>query len=176
MMERNKNFIVGVYSDPDQVINAAKFIIKSGVRIHEVYTPFPIHGMEDVLGYKKTRLPVVAFLFGAAGTILALFMQVWMLGIDWPMIIGGKNYASLPPFIPVTFELTVLLSALGMVGTFMVISDLKPYKKVRLMDVRITDDKHVIAIDLAANSMEAKKIESVLKDSGAEEINEKKFE
>jgi hypothetical protein len=175
-MERNKNFIVGVYSDPDQVINAAKFIIKSGVRIHEVYTPFPIHGMEDVLGYKKTRLPVVAFLFGAAGTILALFMQVWMLGIDWPMIIGGKNYASLPPFIPVTFELTVLLSALGMVGTFMVISDLKPYKKVRLMDVRITDDKHVIAIDLAANSMETKKIESVLKDSGAEEINKKKFE
>jgi hypothetical protein len=121
-------------------------------------------------------LPVVAFFFGAAGTILALFMQVWMLGIDWPMIIGGKNYASLPPFIPVTFELTVLLSALGMVGVFMVISDLKPYKKLRLMDVRITNDKHVIAIDVAANAMEIIEIKSVLKDSGAEEINEKNFE
>ena len=74
-----------------------------------------------------------------------------MLGVDWPMIIGGKNFASLPPFIPVTFELTVLLSALGMVGVFMIISDLKPYKKPRLFDVRITDDKHVIAIDLATN-------------------------
>lgn len=176
MMERNKNFIVGVYSDPDQVINAARSIIGSGVKIHEVYTPFPIHGMEDVLGYKKTRLPVVAFLFGAAGTILALLMQIWMLGIDWPMIIGGKPFVALPAFIPVTFELTVLLSALGMVGTFMVISDLKPYKKLRLMDVRVTDDKHVIAIDLAANPVGIQKIKSVLKDSGAEEINEKNFE
>jgi hypothetical protein len=176
MMERNKNFIVGVYSDPDQVVSAARSIIGSGVRIHEVYTPFPIHGLDHVLGYKKTRLPVVAFLFGAAGTFLALLMQIWMLGIDWPMIIGGKPYAALPPFIPVTFELTVLLSALGMVGTFMVISDLKPYKKLRLMDPRITDDKHVIAIDVAINPMGIQKIKSVLKDSGAEEINEKNFE
>lgn len=176
MMERNKNFIVGVYSDPDHVMNAAKSIISSGVKIYEVYTPFPIHGMEHVLGYKKTRLPVVAFLFGVTGTFLALLMQIWMLGIDWPMIIGGKPYAALPPFIPVTFELTVLLSALGMVGTFMVISDLKPYKKLRLMDVRVTDDKHVIAIDVAANPVGIQKIKSVLKDSGAEEINEKNFE
>jgi hypothetical protein len=175
-MEMNKNFLIGVYSDPDQVVKAARQIIQSGIKIHEVYSPFPLHGIDDVLGYKRSRLPIVAFLFGAAGTFLALFMQIWMLGIDWPMIIGGKNYASLPPFIPVTFELTVLLSALGMVGTFMIISDLKPYKKPRLMDVRITDDKHIIAIDLAANKQGAKKIESILTDSGAEEINEKKFD
>ena len=174
-MERNKNFVLGVYSDPDQVIDAVKFIRNSGVAIHEVYSPFPVHGLDEVLGYKRTRLPVVAFLFGAAGTILALGMQIWMLGIDWPMIIGGKNFVSLPAFIPVTFELTVLLSALGMVGTFMVISDLKPYKKPRLMDIRITDDKHIIAIDLATNANEARKIKTVLKDSGAEEINEKNF-
>lgn len=172
----NKKFILGVYSDPDQVVKAARQIIQSGIKIHEVYSPFPIHGIDEVLGYKRSRLPIVAFLFGAAGTILALTMQIWMLGIDWPMIIGGKNFASLPPFIPVTFELTVLLSALGMVGTFMIISDLKPYKKPRLMDIRITDDKHIIAVDLAANSLEAKKVESILANSGAEEINEKKFD
>jgi hypothetical protein len=175
-MEVNKNFILGVYSDPDHVVKAAGKIIKSGIKIYEVYSPFPIHGIDDVLGYKRTRLPVVAFLFGAAGTTLALLMQFWMLGIDWPMIIGGKNFASLPPFIPVTFEFTVLLSALGMVGTFMIISDLKPYKKPRIFDIRTTDDKHVIAIDLAVNRMELNKIKSVLKDTEAEEINEKKFE
>jgi hypothetical protein len=175
-MELNKNFILGVYSDPDQVVKAARQIIQSGIKIHEVYSPFPIHGIDEVLGYKRSRLPIVAFLFGAAGTILALTMQFWMMGIDWPMIIGGKNFASLPPFIPITFELTVLLSALGMVGTFMIISDLKPYKKPRLMDLRITDDKHIIAVDLAANSDGAKKIGSILAESGAEEINEKKFD
>jgi hypothetical protein len=175
-MELNKNFILGVYSDPDQVVKAARHIIKSGVKIHEVYSPFPIHGIDDILGYKRSRLPVVAFLFGVLGTTLALLMQFWMMGIDWPMIIGGKNFASLPPFIPVTFEFTVLLSALGMVGTFMVISDLKPYKKPRIFDIRITDDKHVIAIDLAANRNDIKVIKSVLSDTEAEEINEKSFE
>ncbi len=175
-MELNKNFILGVYSDPDQVVKAARQIIKSGIKIYEVYSPFPIHGIDEVLGYKRSRLPIVAFLFGALGTTLALTMQIWMLGIDWPMIIGGKNFASLPPFIPVTFELTVLLSALGMVGTFMIISDLKPYKKPRLMDLRITDDKLIIAVDLAANNQGAKKIGSIMAESGAEEINEKKFE
>lgn len=175
-MELNKDFIVGVYSDPDVVVKAAREIRNNGVKIHEVYSPFPIHGIDDALGYKRSRLPIVAFLFGMLGTILALTMQIWMMGVDWPMIIGGKNFASLPPFIPVTFELTVLLSALGMVGVFMIISDLKPYKKPRIFDVRITDDKHVIVIDLAANKNNAKTIKSLLKESGAEEINEKSFE
>ena len=104
-------------------------------------------------------------------------MQIWMLGYDWPMIIGGKNYASLPPFIPVTFELTVLLSALGMVATFMIISDLKPYRWPRQFDVRSTDDKHVMAIDLALNGGKSKEeISRILKDAGASEVNEKNFE
>jgi hypothetical protein len=110
------------------------------------------------------------------GTILALAMQFWMMGVDWPMIIGGKNFASLPAFIPVTFELTVLISALGMVGTFMIISNLKPYNKPRLMDNRITDDKYVIAIDLAANNVSDETIKGLLDETGADEINEKNFE
>ena len=122
-MERNKNFIVGVYSDPDEVVSAVKKIRSNKIKVHEVYSPFAIHGIDEALGYKRSRLPIAAFLFGMTGTLLALTMQFWMMGIDWPMIIGGKNFAALPPFIPVTFELTVLISALGMVGVFMVASD-----------------------------------------------------
>ena len=175
-MERNKNFIIGVYSDPDEVVKAVKKIRANHIRVHEVYSPFAIHGIDEALGYKRSRLPIAAFLFGMAGTIFALTMQFWMLGIDWPMIIGGKNFASLPPFIPITFELTVLISALGMVGTFMVASDLKPYKKVKLMDVRITNDKHVIAVDTGANKLTKKEIKEIFKETGAEEINEKNFD
>jgi hypothetical protein len=175
-MELNKNFLVGVYSDPDEVVSAVKKIRSNKIRVHEVYSPFAIHGIDEALGYKRSRLPIAAFLFGMLGTILALTMQFWMMGIDWPMIIGGKNFASLPPFIPVTFELTVLISALGMVGVFMVASDLKPYKKVKLMDARITNDKHVIAIDLGANSGASDKIKKLLEETGAEEVNEKNFE
>jgi len=176
-MEADKHFIVGVFNDEDVLLDAVTRVRNSGVKIHEVFTPFPVHGLDEVLGYKRSRLPIAAFLFGMTGTGLALLMQIWMLGFDWPMIIGGKNHASLPPFIPVTFELTVLLSALGMVATFIIVSDMKPYRWPRQFDVRSTDDKHVMAIDLAVNNGKNKEeLSRILKDAGAEEVNEKSFE
>jgi hypothetical protein len=176
-MEADKHFIVGVFSDEDVLLEAVAKVRGKGVRIHEVFTPFPVHGLDEALGYRRSRLPIAAFLFGLTGTGLALLMQIWMLGYDWPMIIGGKNYASLPPFIPVTFELTVLLASLGMVGTFMIVNDMKPYKWPRQFDVRSTDDKHVMAIDLAANGDKSKdELSQILKGAGAEEVNEKSFE
>jgi Protein of unknown function (DUF3341) len=176
-MDADKNFLVGIFDDEDAVISGVTTVRKSGVKINEVYSPFPVHGLDEVLGYKRSRLPIAAFLFGMAGTATALVMQIWMLGYDWPMIIGGKNFASLPPFIPVTFELTVLFSALGMVGTFMIVSDLKPYKWPRQFDIRSTEDKHVMAIDLALNKGKTKtEITSILKAAGASEVNEKNFD
>jgi len=174
-MENNKNFVVGVFNDEDILLDAVVHIREKGVKIHEVFSPFPVHGLDEVLGYKRSRLPIAAFLFGMTGTSLALLMQIWMLGYDWPMIIGGKNFASLPPFIPVTFELTVLLSAFGMVITFLIVSDMKPYKYPRQFDLRSTDDKHVMAIDLGTNKLSKEEIGRILKDNGAEEVNEKNF-
>ncbi len=176
-MEADKHFVVGVFSDEDVLLGAVKKIRGNGVKIHEVYSPFPVHGLDEQLGYKRTRLPIAAFLFGMTGTSLALIMQIGMLGFDWPMIIGGKDFWSIPPFIPVTFELTVLLSALGMVATFMIISDMKPYKWPRQFDLRSTNDKHIMAIDLSTNSAKSKdELTRILKDAGAEEVNEKEFD
>jgi hypothetical protein len=81
----------------------------------------------------------------------------------------------LPPFVPVTFELTVLLAAFGMVFTFFIASDLKPWAKPRIYDIRITLDKFAIAIDLDGNSKSQKEIEALLTSSGASEVNEKNF-
>ncbi len=176
-MDSSKNFLVGVFDDEDVLLDAVRKVRKGGVKIHEVYTPFPVHGLDEALGYKRTRLPIAAFLFGITGTTLALVMQIWMLGYDWPMIIGGKDHAGLPPFIPVTFELTVLLSALGMVATFLIVSDMKPYAWPRQFDVRSTDDKHVMAVDIAANASRSKdEITRVLREAGAVEVNQKTFE
>jgi hypothetical protein len=174
-MEKNKNFVVGIFNDEDILVDAVGNIRGKGVKIHEVFSPFPVHGLDEQLGYKRTRLPIAAFLFGLTGTSLALFTQIWMLGYDWPMIIGGKNHASLPPFIPVTFEFTVLCSAFGMVITFFIVNDMKPYKWPRQFDLRSTDDKHVMAIDLATNKLSKDDIKRILKDSGASEVNEKNF-
>lgn len=176
-MSDTRDFVLGVYDDEDVLLKAVGSVKEAGIKIDEVYSPFPVHGLDEELGYKKSRLPIAAFMFGSLGTTLALTMQIWMLGIDWPMIIGGKNFVALPDFVPVTFELTVLLAAFGMVGTFLVSSDLKPWKDPKLLDIRITDDKHIMAIDLGSNkAVDAKKIGGVLKDSGAVEVNDKQVE
>ena len=175
-MERDSNFIVGIFDDEDVLMNAVKDVRKSGIKIHEVYSPYPIHGLDEVLGYKRSRLPIAAFLFGLLGTTLALVMQFYMNKFDWPMIIGGKDFASVT-FVPVTFELTVLLAAFGMVGVFMVTSNLKPWGQPRIFDLRSSDDKHVMAIDIANNaSLSTDTISEVLKNSGATEVNRKNFE
>lgn len=175
-MAIGKNFLVGVFDDEDVLVDAVGKIRSSGVKIFEVYTPFPVHGLDTALGYKPSNLPVVAFLCGMTGTILALVMQIGMLGFDWPMDIGGKPYIALPSFIPVTFELTILLTALGMVGSFLIISDLKPYKLPYMFDKRSTDDKFVMAIDIDSNREGKDIISKLLKDSGATEINTQTIE
>ncbi|MCH7403129.1 DUF3341 domain-containing protein [Belliella kenyensis] len=176
-MERDKNFVLGVFDDEDVLLDAIAKVRGNGVKIHEVYSPFPVHGIDDVLGYKRSKLPIAAFLFGLLGTTLALTMQFYMMKFDWPMIIGGKDHAAFPDFIPVTFELTVLLAAFGMCGVFFVSSNLKPWAQPRIFDLRITDDKHVVAIDLATNAgLGEEKIGDILKSSGASEVNKKSFE
>lgn len=174
-MESGKNFVLGVYEDEDVLLDAIRKVRAAGVKIHEVFSPFPVHGIEDALGYRRSRLSIAAFMFGLLGTTLALTLQIGTMTIDWPMIVGGKNFLPFPTFIPVTFELTVLLGAFGMVGTFFVVSNLKPWGKPRIFDIRITDDKHVMAIDLEKNDMKQADIEKVVKESGASEVNEKDF-
>ncbi|MEQ9232427.1 MAG: DUF3341 domain-containing protein [Cyclobacteriaceae bacterium] len=175
-MSNGTNYVLGVYEDEDVLKDAIRQVRAGGVKIEEVYSPFPVHGIEDVLGYKRSWLSIAAFMFGILGTSLALTMQIGMMGVDWPMIIGGKDFIPIPSFIPVTFEMTVLLAAFGMVGTFFTISNLKPWGRPRIYDIRITDDKHVMAIDLDANSMTESEIKSLVQSSGASEVNNKTFE
>ncbi len=175
-MAGGKEFIVGVFDDDEVLLKGVKDVKDKGINIHEAYTPFPVHGLEDVLGYKRSYMPTVAFMFGALGTSLALLMQTSMMTFDWPMIIGGKPYFPLPDFIPVTFELTVLLASLGMVFTFLAVRGYAPWKKAKIFDLRATDDKHIVAVDIARNSKSVAEIESALKGAGAIEVNKKTFE
>ena len=99
----NSKFILGVYEEEDILLLAIKNVRAAGVKIHEVYSPFPVHGIDDVLGYKRSKLSIAAFMFGLLGTSLALTLQVGMMGFDWPMIIGGKDFIPYPSFVPVIF-------------------------------------------------------------------------
>ncbi len=169
----NKKFVLGIYDDEDVLLHAIENIRAAGTKIYEVFSPYPIHGIDDVLGIKRSRLPIVAFFGGLTGMSFALWMQIWMLGFDWPMIIGGKPHIALPSFIPVTFELTVLFAAFSMVIAFFIVSNLKPSFRVNVLDKRSTDDKFVMAIEVKEGVTDLSALNELLRSNGAVEVNEK---
>lgn len=171
-MADNK-YLVGVFDDEEEVMHAIEEVRGKGVKIHEVYTPFPVHGLDHVLGYDRPRMGIAAFLFGMTGTLCAFLLTFWTLGIDWPMNIGGKNFFPFPTNIPIVFELTVLLAAFGMSFTFFVMEGLGPTAKPVIFDTRSTDDKFVMAIDLSKNKLAESNITELLKSNGASEVNVK---
>ncbi|TDB63673.1 DUF3341 domain-containing protein [Arundinibacter roseus] len=175
MADLHGKYLVGVYDDDEVILHAISKIRKAGVKISEVYSPFAIHGMDEALGHSRTRIGIAAFMFGVTGCICALCLTIWTMGIDWPMIVGGKDPISIPNYIPVTFELTVLFTAFGMVGTFLVTNNLGPGVNPNMFDPRSTDNKFVMAIELGKNKLTEEQISQVLKDSGAEEVNIKQF-
>ncbi|MDX2194848.1 MAG: DUF3341 domain-containing protein [Cytophagales bacterium] len=175
MSTDNKHFILGVFDDEDVLMHAIPEVRNAGVRIHEVYSPYPIHGIDDLLSYKRSKLPKAAFMFGFLGLSCAVTMMVWMLGFDWPMNIGGKPNIPLTDFVPISFECTVLFSAFGMVGTFLIASNLFPWSNPVIFDKRITDDKFVIAVDMGKNKLSKNEISNLLKSKGATEVNEKEI-
>ena len=138
--------LLGKYRNPDESMESVQAIQSEGVQIYDVYSPFPIHGMDRLMGIKRSRLSVAAFLFGCLGICTAFFMQWFMLSFDWPMDIGGKPFVGMS-YVPVCFELTVLFTAFGMVFTFFGVSKLFPGKEPVLMDDRVTDDVIVVAVD-----------------------------
>ncbi|UBM57280.1 DUF3341 domain-containing protein [Marinilongibacter aquaticus] len=171
----HKKYILGVFEDEDVVKNAVTDIRGKGVNIHEVYSPYPVHGLDHVLGYARPRMGVAAFLFGLTGTCLAFLLTFWTLGFDWPMNIGGKNFIPFPTNIPIVFELTVLLASYGMAFTFFGMERLTPLSKPVIFDERITDDKFVMAIELGKNKVSESDIQEALKNSGASEVNLKEI-
>ena len=171
----NGKFLVGIYDDDDVVLQAVKDVKKAGVHIHEVYSPFPIHGLDVALGHPRTRLGIAAFMFGLTGTLTALALTFYTEGFDWPMVVGGKDSFSPVVYIPIFFELTVLFSALGMVTTFLITNGLGPTTKPLMYDLRTTDNKFAMAIDMGKNNLGEGDIEQILKNSGAAEVNVKQF-
>jgi mono/diheme cytochrome c family protein len=107
--------ISSLYDSPDAIIKAAKTVTAKGFTKYDVHTPYPVHGMDKAMNLPPSKLGFVTLAFGLSGAAIALLIMYWTMSIDYPMIIGGKPFFSLPAFIPVTFELTVLLATLSTV-------------------------------------------------------------
>ncbi|MEM6724197.1 MAG: DUF3341 domain-containing protein, partial [Bacteroidota bacterium] len=106
MRKLNKDLVFGLYDDEVDLMHAIEEAREKEMNIYDVFTPFPVHGLDDVLGLKESRLHITGFIFGAIGMMIAFGFMTWVFTADWPIIFGGKPYWSVPAFIPITFELT----------------------------------------------------------------------
>lgn len=143
-----KKFAVAYYDDDSTLIPAVKQVRESGYKMHDVYTPFPVHGLDEVMGLKETDLHIAGFIFGLTGTATALGFMSWIFTSDWPIDFGGKPFFSLPAFIPITFELTVLFAAVGMVLTYCYLNQIMPGVKKHVFHPRQSDDLFLIVVEI----------------------------
>jgi|TARA_B100001093_G_scaffold438481_1_gene437906 hypothetical protein len=166
----NKNLVRAIFTDDDTVLSAVKILREKGMKIKEVYSPFPIHGLDKAMGLKDTRIAMASFMYGLFGLTVAITLTAYTMNFDWPQNIGGKPSmtwgANMPAFVPILFELTVFFAAHLMVWTFMVINKLYPGAEPQNPDPRTTDDHFMIEL------YSTKGLVDVLKESGAKEISE----
>jgi len=170
-MEASK-VIHAIYTDDDVLMNAVKKVKAERHHIEEIYTPFPVHGLDKAMGLAPTRIAIASFMYGCVGLTVAILMMNFIMIEDWPQNIGGKPSFSyienMPAFVPIMFELTVFFAAHLMVITFYLRSRMWPFKKAENPDPRTTDDHFLMEIAVHGNENE---LSELLKETGAVEIN-----
>ena len=172
--------IYASYDDDHTLLEAAKKLVANGVHITDVFSPFPIHGIDPVIGIKHTRLGIVAFMFGLFGLMLAFYGVKFLMIDDWPMNIGGKPNFSLmeniPAFIPISFEFTVLFAAHGMAITYLLRNKTLPGMPADNPYPRTTDDRFVMEIRLSDNAdLSSSDLQAKIKETDIVEIEEKDY-
>lgn len=170
----NTTTIYGIFDDEEVLLSSVKEIRSKEIEIKEVYSPFPVHGLDKALGLKETRMAITAFIYGCIGISLAALMIYNIMIVDWPQNIGGKPnttfYHNMPAFVPIMFECTVLFAAHLMSITYFIRCGLFPGGTSDSPDERTTDDKFLMELEVEGDT---KIIKDLLTQTGATEINEK---
>jgi mono/diheme cytochrome c family protein len=166
--------IAALFDSPDSIIKAAKKIKEAGYKNYDINTPYPIHGMDDVVAAKPSRLGYVTLFIGFSAAAFILSFMWWTLAINYPLIVGGKPFFPLPAFIPITFEFTVLLGVLSTVfGMFAIVFNL-PFNSHPLLDTEymrnVTSDKYGAVIEADDPQFDEIKVKAYLKSLGGNSI------
>jgi len=164
-----KKFITGNFYDEVVLFPAVKKARRAGYKIHEIFTPFPIHGLDKAMGLRDTSLHTAGFIYGITGTATAIGFITWALSIDWQINFGGKPFFSLPAWIPIIFELTVLFASVGMVLTFCYLCQMAPFVKKDHFNPRSTDDTFVMALE-AGDKTNDEEVVAFLHSLGAKDV------
>jgi hypothetical protein len=173
MPDPSKRWISGSFPDEGALLAAVRRAREEGIAIVDAYTPYPVHGLDEAMGVPRSRLGLVTLAGGAAGLLSAVALQVYTAVYDWPLDVGGKPANSALAFLPISFELTVLVAGLSTAAAFVVKSRLHPplplLPKRRKVDRGVTNDAFVLVLERAGESPRPTEL---LRAAGAREIRQ----
>lgn len=167
--------ILAEFKNPKELIDAAKLVTKNGYKNFDTFSPFPIHGIDKAMKLPKSKLGWIVLGHGLVGLTGALSMIYFMMVYDYPLNISGKTLLNIPAWIPVTFELTILLSAFGAVFGMFFLNGL-PRLNHPLFNSenfkKATDDGFFVCIESEDPQFDIEKVQSLFSEAGALNIEE----
>ncbi len=146
-MNTNRRYLLGIFEREEDILQATRAARGRGLTVADVYVPYAVHGLDEAMGLRPSRLPWVCFALGVAGAAFKVWFEYWTTATDWPINVGGKPFNSLPAFVPVTFEVMVLFAGVSTVLAFLAGRRLRPGRPARLPYPGVTDDRFALVLE-----------------------------
>lgn len=176
-LKPSRRVMVGAFESEGDALAAVRTARAQGLAVIDVYTPYPVHGMEDAMGLPRVRwLPRLCLAAGLLGAVLKLAYEFWTATINWPVNVGGKPWNSTPAFIPVTFEVMVLAAAVTTLFAFLIARRLWPGKRARMPLPGVTDGRFVVVLEEGDATFEPHRVRRLLEDLHAVFVEEQREE
>jgi Protein of unknown function (DUF3341) len=166
--------MIAEYATPADIYAAAEAVRDAGYSRWDLYSPFPIHGIDEAMGIRRTKLPVLIGCIGLTGASLGFLMQYWMTAVDYKMLVQGKPFGAWEAFIPITFELGILFSAFTAIIGMLAFNRLPMWhhpllKKDRFL--RVSDDRFMICIEAADERFDPERTRHLLESTGGSNVD-----
>lgn len=166
--------IAGIWDDEASILKAAAKTREMGFKKFEAISGYPVHGLEEICGIKRSWIPYVTFIAGLTGLLAGLLLTWWTSVVSWPINVGGKPMFSLPAFVPVIFELTILFAALASVGALFVACKM-PSVNPPVIDPGLSSHRFAIFIPKNDVNYNEEQISQMFKELGATEVKKTEY-
>lgn len=174
MSERQLYGITAIFDTPDKVLNAAVAVVKEGYKDYDAYSPYPIHGLDNAMKLKSSKIGAVTLTMALTGVTLLVIFTWWANSVDYPLVIGGKPFFAWPSYVPLAFEMAVLFGAVSTVIALLAVWLGLPRNSHPLHDTefmkRISDDRFGLAIEAKDEKFDEKQTKAFLESLGAEKV------
>jgi len=162
--------LVASFADPESLVEAVTAVRARGIKVYDVYAPFPVHGLDEAMGLRRSRLGFVSLAAGAVGLVAALSFQFYANVFDWSLNVGGKPDNSTLAFVPITFEITILAAGLATALAFFLRAGLFPGASAALAAPDVTNDRFAIVLRWTSPRFESGEAQLILHQRGAIDV------